>query len=134
MLTTSIITVTCFNFLAWNETLDRIQTRWNALKCVMFEDSLLVLSINKATLLLNHVDCSSTENTEKLTRNVRFSNISLVRRHRSIKLSPFLDNRTISSSFIYVSPPRGRMNIHNTINMCEQKCISEQYSNRAKLL
>ena len=26
------------------------------------------------------------------------------------------------------------MKIHNTINMCEQKCISEQYSNRANLL
>ena len=26
------------------------------------------------------------------------------------------------------------MNILNTINMCEQKGISEQYSNRAKLV
>ena len=26
------------------------------------------------------------------------------------------------------------MKIHNTINMCEQKCIREQYSNRANLL
>jgi len=26
------------------------------------------------------------------------------------------------------------MNIQNTINMCEQKCISERYSNRANLL
>jgi len=26
------------------------------------------------------------------------------------------------------------MSIHNTINMCEQKCISEQYSDRANLL
>ena len=26
------------------------------------------------------------------------------------------------------------MNIHNTINMCEQKCIREQYSNHANLL
>ena len=26
------------------------------------------------------------------------------------------------------------MKIHNTINMCEQKCMSEQYSNRANLL
>ena len=26
------------------------------------------------------------------------------------------------------------MKIQNTINMCEQKCISEQYSNRANLL
>ena len=25
--------------------------------------------------------------------------------------------------FIYLSPSRGRMNIHNTIDMCEQKCI-----------
>jgi len=35
--------------------------------------------------------------------------------------------------FIYLSPPRGRMNIHNTINMCEQRCITEQYSNRTNL-
>jgi len=28
---------------------------------------------------------------------------------------------------IYLSPPQGRMNIHTTINMCEQKYISEQY-------
>ena len=26
------------------------------------------------------------------------------------------------------------MKIHNTIHMCEQKCISDQYSNRANLL
>jgi len=26
------------------------------------------------------------------------------------------------------------MNIHNTINMCEQKYIRDQYSNRANLL
>ena len=36
--------------------------------------------------------------------------------------------------YVYLSPPRGRMKIHNTINMCEQKCISEQYSNCANLL
>ena len=35
---------------------------------------------------------------------------------------------------IYLSPPRVRMKIHNTINMCEQKYISEQYSNRANVL
>jgi len=31
-------------------------------------------------------------------------------------------------TFIYLSPPLGR------INMCEQKCISEQYSDRANVL
>ena len=59
--------------------------------------------------------------------------------HLKKKKSPFpayLKKYIIFTYFylFYLSPPRGRMKIDTTIHMCEQKCISEQYSNRANLL